>query len=172
MDVSVLIARARSGLGKKTAYSSPGKMPPFSANAWPHGAKNDCSGFVSWCLRFSESRKVEHPLYKKVNGGWFETTAIHWDGLEASGYFTRRETATPGALLVYPDSVDSQGQSHDGHIGIVLSASGPGVAGVTEVIHCSLGGFKQHQDAIQVTDAKVWTTKSDSLIVWLEGVNA
>ena len=168
MNVAVLLARARSGLGKKTVYSSPGKMPAFSASTWPVGAKNDCSGYVSWCLRFSESRKVDHPLYKKVNGGWFETTAIHRDGLEATGYFQRLDRAQPGALLVYPDYTDGSGQAHDGHVGIVLSAAGSGVRGVTEVIHCALGNFRSRQDAIQITDAAPWTARDESLIVWFE----
>jgi hypothetical protein len=83
MDVDTVISRALSGLGKKTVYKSPGKMPPFTANEWPLGAENDCSGFLCWCLRFSKNRKIDHPLYKKVNGGYFETTGIHADGLHS-----------------------------------------------------------------------------------------
>lgn len=77
MDVNTLLTRAASGLGKKTKYKSPGRMPPFAASTWSANIEADCSGFVDWCLRFSQSRKVDHPLYKRVNGGWFETTAIH-----------------------------------------------------------------------------------------------
>ncbi len=170
MNVSTALARAQSGLGKTTTYASPGKMPSFAANTWPQGAANDCSGFVSWVLRFSQSRKVDHPLYRKVNGGWFETTAIHRDGMEATGFFQRIDTAEPGALLVYPDYVGKDGKSHDGHIGIVLEASGKGIAGVKKVIHCSLGNFKTHRDAIQITDAKPWLAHKESIVVWMEGL--
>ncbi len=87
MKVPVLVARACSALGKKTVYESPGVIPSFAAIDWPKGARIDCSGFVDWCLRFTESRRVDHPLYKKVNGGWFETTAIHADGNDSTGFF-------------------------------------------------------------------------------------
>lgn len=172
MNVSTILARALSGVSKGTVYASPGKMPSFSANAWPQGVKNDCSGFASWCLRFSESRKVDHPLYKSVNGGWFETTAIHRDGVESTGYFRQLESAEPGALLVYPDYIGSDGKSHDGHIGIVVDASGKGIQGVKKIVHCSLGNYKKTQDAIQVTDAQPWLAKKNSIIVWLEGLDA
>lgn len=170
MNSSVVLTRAMSGVGRKTIYSSPGKMPSFAAASWPQGASNDCSGFVSWCLRFSESRKVDHPLYKAVNGGWFETTAIHQDGLKSTGYFERIDSAVPGALLVYPDYRDSQGAVHDGHVDIVVKASGKGLAGVTSVVHCSWGSYKKNGDAIAVTDAAAWLAHKDSIIVWLEGM--
>jgi hypothetical protein len=109
MNVAVVLSRALSGVGKKTIYKSPGRMPSFASAAWPQGALNDCSGFVSWCLRFSESRKVDHPLYRRVNGGWFETTAIYQDGLESTGYFQKIDSPEPGALLVYPDYRDAGG---------------------------------------------------------------
>jgi hypothetical protein len=170
MDASVVLSRAFSGMGKKTVYKSPGKMPPFAAVSWPAAAQNDCSGFVSWCLRFSQSRKVDHPLYRRVNGGWFETTAIYQDGIESTGYFHRIDDARPGALLVYPDYGDTAGDRHDGHVGIVVEAPGTGIKGVTKVIHCSLGNFKRNHDAIDVTDASPWLSRKESIIVWLEGL--
>lgn len=170
MDVSTLLARANSGLQNGTIYSSPGKMPSFAASTWPNNAKNDCSGFVSWCLRFSESRKVNHPLYIKVNGGWFDTEAIHRDGMEPTGYFRRLDRAQPGAFLVYPDYKGNDGKRHDGHIGIVAEVNGDGVAGVSRVIHCSLGNFKATGDAIQVTGPDAWKKMSDSIIVWFDGL--
>ncbi len=172
MDVSTVIARALSGLDKKTRYSSPGKMPSFAATTWPEGRKNDCSGFVSWVFRFSESRKVNHPLYKKVNGGWFETKAIYQDGLETTGFFKQLDTAMPGALLVYPDYEGLDGKTHDGHIGIVLEANDKGVSGVTKIIHCSAGNDRTTGDAIQITDAKPWLAHKESIIVWLEGTES
>ena len=170
MNASTVITRALSGLGKHTAYKSPGKMPSFESLVWPSKAQNDCSGFVDWCLRFSPTRKVNHPLYKKVNGGWFETTAIHADGMANVGYFYQLERAKPGALLVYPDYLDDDKKPHDGHIGIVVEANAPGIKGVTQIIHCSLGASKTKGDAIQVTGSEIWQAHKSSIIVWLEGL--
>lgn len=171
MNVSTVISRAHSGLEKTTVYASPGKMPSFAANTWPQGARNDCSGYVSWVLRFSESRKVDHPLYKKVNGGWFETSAIYRDGVESTGYFQQLDVAVPGSLLVYPDYKGTDGKNHDGHIGIVLETTGAnGVAGVKKIIHCSLGNYRTSGDAIQITDPKPWLAHKESIVIWLEGM--
>lgn len=170
MNVSILIERALSGLGKKTTYKSPGKMPSFNLSAWPKNAENDCSGFVDWCLQFSPNRKVDHPLYKKINGGWFETSAIHADGLSSVGYFSKLDIPKPGAMLVYPDYTNISG-NHDGHIGIVLETSGSGVGGVTKIVHCSLGASVKLGDAVQVTDSQIWQSHSNSIIVWFEGLN-
>ena len=46
MDSATAITRARSGLGKKTEYKSPGTMPSFAAATIPSNGKLDCSGFV------------------------------------------------------------------------------------------------------------------------------
>jgi hypothetical protein len=145
-------------------------MPSFEASSWPDGGVCDCSGFVDWCLRAFPGRKVDHPLYKKVNGGWFETTAIYADGLAATGYFSRLTTPKPGALLVYPDYKGDDGKNHDGHIGIVTAASGDDVAGVQSIIHCSLGGWKHHGDAVQETAPEAWLAHGNSIIVWYEGL--
>lgn len=170
MKVSTVVTRAMSGLGKGTVYKSPGKMPSFEASVWPDKAQNDCSGFVDWCLRFSPNRKVDHPLYKRINGGWFETSAVHADGLSSVGFFTQIETAKPGAMLVYPDYLGRDGKNHDGHIGIVLEANGKDVKGVTKIIHCSLGASNKLGDAIQVTDSEIWQGHTNSIIVWFDGL--
>ncbi|GLO11945.1 hypothetical protein PPUJ20028_05260 [Pseudomonas putida] len=171
MNISTLIARATSGAGKKTIYKSPGKMPSFDASVWPYNSQNDCSGYVDWCLRFSPNRKVDHPLYKKINGGWFETSGIHADGLASTGYFSRIENAKPGAILVYPDYTGSDGNSHDGHMGIVLEVNGgKGVKGVTKIVHCSNGAYTKLGDAIQITGSEIWQIKKESIIVWLDGL--
>lgn len=170
MNTSTVLARALSAVNKKTVYKSPGKMPPFEANTWPEESKCDCSGFVDWCFRFSPNRKVDHPLYKKVNGGWFETTGIFEDGMSSTGYFTRLDDALPGALLVYPDYVDADQVNHDGHIGIVLEVAGKGIKGVKKIAHCSLGNFKQTGDAIQITAPHAWIARPEAIIVWLDGL--
>lgn len=165
MKLETLISRARSGLGKSTKYSSPGVMPPLSAVSWPEsGAKCDCSGFLAWCLRIS--RAIDHPMYKKINGGWFETTGIHADVKSSWGYFDALKTPTIGSFLVYPDK-----NGHDGHIGLVSKINGgAGIAGVDSVIHCSSGGWRKHGDAIRETDASIWKGNSASLIGWFVGV--
>lgn len=170
------MTRAFSGLNKNTEYKSPGVMPSFGASSWSPNIKADCSGFVDWCLRFSPDRKVHHPLYNRVNGdhntdyGWFETTAIHRDGIESVGFFSKLETPKVGALLVYPDYRGSDGRNHDGHIGIITRVNGNGIKGVEKIIHCSLGSWNRLGDAIQVTGPEPWLLHSNSIIVWLEGL--
>lgn len=171
MNVSTVVARATSGVGKSTAYASPGRMPSLDAATWPGKARTDCSGFVAWCLRMGVNRRVDHPFYRKVNGGWFETTAVHADGLASVGYFSKIDAARPGALLVYPDYIGADGARHDGHMGIVIDANGPGVEGVNHVVHCSLSASEHMHDAIQVTDAGPWRRSGSSIIVWLDGLN-
>ena len=175
MDVNTTVTRAKSGLGKGTEYKSPGKMPKFASPTWPQNAKNDCSGFVYWSVRFPsnppESRQVDHPFYKKINGGWFETTAIYADGNASVGYFTKLDNPVVGAMLVYPDYVGADGKSHDGHIGIItkVKANAKGIAGVSSVIHCSLGAWKSKHDAVQETDPSIWLNHKGSIIVWYDG---
>ena len=174
MDVKTLLARASSGLGKHTHYVSPGVLPPFAATSFPAHGKLDCSGFIYWCLRFEshplESRVVNHPLYKKINGGWFETTAIHADGLQSTGYFSEVEPRV-GAMLVYADYRGSDGHNHDGHIGVIseIDESKRGIDRVTRIIHCSLGGWNAHQDAVQETAPDPWR-KHPSIAVWYDGL--
>ncbi|QDZ07270.1 hypothetical protein FPZ24_07085 [Sphingomonas panacisoli] len=176
MDVTTVLARASSGLGKHTVYKSPGHMPHFAATSFPDHGELDCSGFVYWCIRFAsnppESRMVDHPLYKKINGGWFETTAIHADGLTGTGYFHKVEPVV-GAFLVYPDYRGADGKRHDGHIGIIteIDPTKTGIARVTKIIHCSLGGWTQQHDAIQETGPDHWLKQASSIAVWYEGMD-
>ena len=169
MNVELFLTRALSGIDKNTVYKSPGKMPSIAASVWPENARNDCSGFVNWCLRFSSDRKVDHPLYENVNGGWFETTGIYEDGIQPVGYFRELSTPVPGALLVYPDYRDG-GRTRQGHIGIVLEVNGNGIEDVTEVIHCSLGNYKEFDDAIRITAPDAWLDHEESICVWYEGL--
>ncbi len=171
MKVSVFLARACSALQKKTVYESPGVMPSFAATNWPNSARNDCSGFVDWCLRFAEDRRVNHPLYIKVNGGWFETTAIHADGNNPTGYFSQIDTPRPGAMLVYPDYVDIDQKKQDGHIGIVVETDGgAGIEAVKKVIHCSEALWQHNGDAIQITRPDKWLEHANSIIIWWDAM--
>lgn len=170
MDAETIVSRARSALGKKTRYESPGVMPDLAAATWPdNGAHTDCSGFVAWCLRFR--REVDHPFYKKINGGWFETSGIYKDGLANVGFFSEIDRPKIGALVVYPDYKDANGKNRQGHIGIVsqVTAQGSGMTAVEKVIHCSLGGWNKHKDAVLETAPVAWLAKPKSIIVWLDG---
>jgi hypothetical protein len=73
-------------------------------------------------------------------------------------------------LLVYPDYVGKDGQSRDGHVGIVLEANGAGVAGVTKIIHCSLGAYRAHGDDVQITGPAPWLAHASSVITWFDGL--
>ena len=92
------------------------------------------------------------------------------DGLSSVGYFSQIDTAKPGAILVYPDYVGSDGKNHDGHIGIVLDATGKGIKGVTKIVHCSLGSYKNYNDAILITGSEIWQAHKNSIIVWFDGI--
>jgi cell wall-associated NlpC family hydrolase len=158
-----VIARATSAADTETPYVSPGKSPPLQAARWPDSWTGiDCSGFVAWCFRMS--RRVTHPLYVKTNGGWFETTALHRDGMDVSGLFRPLERARPGSLLVYPDR-----DGKDGHVGLVMEADGPGIAGVRAIVHCSAGNHRRTGRAIRTTDATPWVARNDSLIIDYDG---
>lgn len=73
---------------------------------------------------------------------------------------------------MYPDYISADGKSHDGHIGIVVEASGKGIKGAQRVIHCSMGNFKKSGDAIQITGPQAWVARTESIIVWLDGMQA
>lgn len=170
MKAETIISRARSALGKKTRYDSPGVSPDLMASSWPEsGARIDCSGFVAWCLR--RPRVVDHPFYKKTNGGWFETSGIYADGLASVGYFAELDKPRPGAMLVYPDYKSASGKNREGHIGIVteVAPQGSGITAVLKVIHCSAGGWKKSKDAVQETTPVAWLANPKSIIVWLDG---
>ncbi|MBX9883387.1 MAG: hypothetical protein K2X68_00270 [Novosphingobium sp.] len=174
MDSKSALLRAMTALGKKTVYKSPGHVPSFAASTFPANADLDCSGFVYWCIRFPssppESRIVNHPLYKKINGGWFETSAIHADGLAETGFFRKVEPVV-GAFLVYPDYLGGDGKMHDGHIGMVtaIDPTQSGIARVTRIIHCSLGGWQKKGDAVQETAPGPWLAHAKSIAVWYDG---
>jgi hypothetical protein len=106
-----------------------------------------------------------HPLYVRINGGWFDTAAIHRDLQDTKGFFDRLDAARPGAIVVYPDA-----DGHQGHIAIVIEASGPGVEGISRIIHCSSGNFASTEDAIQITEPAAFLTRKDSLIGWYRGL--
>ncbi|TGD96781.1 CHAP domain-containing protein [Methylobacterium nonmethylotrophicum] len=171
MNVKTLILRATSAIDQNVKYKSPGVTPSLSANKWPSSEVSiDCSGFVAWCFRVS--RKVDHPLYKKVNGGWFETTGIHADVGSSVGYFSQISKPKVGCILVYPDYKGSDGKVHDGHMGIVLEVddSKTGIAAVTSIVHCSVSNDRTGS-AIQATGPAIWLNRKESLIGWRDDLD-
>ncbi|MFA6964874.1 hypothetical protein [Bosea sp. (in: a-proteobacteria)] len=169
MNASTLILRAKSALEKDVKYKSPGKAPPIEATSWPNSPiATDCSGFLAWCLRIS--RKIDHPFYNRINGGWFETTAVHADGRASVGYCSQINKPRPGAMLVYPDYLGSDNRMHDGHMGLVVEVNGgSGIDGVTGIVHCSVGNDR-NGSAIQETGPGIWKAKANSIIVWWDGI--
>ena len=165
MLVDVVLERAKSVLGQSTVYKL-GKGNFSNANPQrPLGSEADCSGFVCWCLM--RNRKTDHPFYVNINQGWLDTLAIHKDIDSSVGYFDKLSKPTPGAIVVYPDK-----DGNEGHIGIIVEGSGSGVSGISKVIHCSSGNYKQTGDAIQITGTAIWKNRSDSLIGWYSGLES
>lgn len=145
-----LVAKAMSAVGQKTIYD---------LNAGTVGAACSCSRFVAWA--FSLPVKLDVPLYKRWNGGWFESTAVYRDIESPFGFFgeVAWEKARPGDVLVWPDYAHKQG-----HMGIIIGvASGP-----VEVVHCSLGNWRRTGDAIQVTGPEVFAKNRAKVGVWHE----
>ncbi len=159
MDVDQFIVRAISAVNRGTRYGlGKGGMNPASGLP-SSGGKCDCTGFVSWTLRMS--RKTDHPFYVSQNGGWIETTAV-WKDLGTSvGFFEPLNATKPGCILVYPDYI-SNGNHHEGHIAIVVSAQ-------NEVVHCSVSN-DAHGDAIQVTLSHAFTNNQATRIGWFSGL--
>ena len=138
------LARARSAVGKGIDYhlGRGGFSTEHADNpAWDRGC-SDCSGFVSWVLQTRRSPKKGRPF-------WIETTAIARDARGDQEVFVQLEKPWPGCLCVYGDS-----KGHQGHIGIVTSATLDGDGSVVQLrgIDCSLGSYWRTGDAIQERD--------------------
>lgn len=162
MTPKELIERARMYVNRPCTYGlGKGGMKPANKSPMTSEGKCDCSGFVSWCLGIS--RQTTHPLYKRLNGGWLETTAIWNDAVKYStGYFEELARAVPGCIVVYPDS-KSGGQ---GHIGIVSQVKdGRAVA----VIHCSAGNTKGR--AIKENEGAAFVKHKETVYAWFVGVD-
>jgi hypothetical protein len=138
------MSRARQCLGKQTKYvlGNGGGDPtkPFPKTA-------DCSGFVAWALGIPRELPPR-------SGKWLSTDEYYAGGGPAGqGLFDPVTAAEVGDIIVYPD-YHAGGRKHEGHMGIVSAvASGK----PSKVIHCSLGGWNKHGDAVRETDASIWT---------------
>ena len=162
MTVAELIARAKSQVGQGIAYglgrgATTGNSPRDETGAC------DCSAFVCWCLDIRK-QQTNFAWLTKLNGGWYNTDGIWWDGAkESTGFFQKIDAARPGSLVVFP-STGTSGVSGPkiGHIGVVTEMLSDGSY---RVVHCSNGNFKRTGDAIQETDSAVFKPSS-TIFVW------
>ncbi|MEJ7612142.1 CHAP domain-containing protein [Candidatus Fervidibacteria bacterium JGI MDM2 SSWTFF-3-K9] len=162
MTVNELLKRARSALGKKVKYRlGAGGIDPKSPTPASVDNACDCSGFVCWCLGIS--RKTDHPLYVRFNGGWINTDAIVHDANSPTGFFRKIPEPKVGCLIVFPSKKPRRPY---GHVGIVTEVR---EGKVTKVIHCSSGNFRRHGDAIKETPPTVFQVP-DTIFVWFEGI--
>lgn len=143
------VARAAKAIGTGTAYDLHEGMP---------GKACSCSRFIAWV--FGLPVKIDQPLYRRWNGGWFETTAIVRDAQTDLGLFTEAPAGDCqiGDLLVWPDSVHKQG-----HVGLVSQVEN---GHPTKVIHCSRGNWRRTGDAIQETDPAVFAANGAIIARW------
>ena len=125
----------------------------------------DCSGFVCWA--FGVSRFTNHPLYRRLNGGWINTDAMVADACDDTGFFKQLGEAEVGCVIVFPAS---RPQRKYGHVGIVTEVSlVAGTAKITRVLHCSRGNYRAYGDAIVETSPGSFG-KPDAICAWYEGV--
>src|SRR5262249_41728790 len=117
IEVEEILSRAATASKTATKYKlGAGGMDPAAVSPGNIRAECDCSGYVCWCLGIS--RKTDHPLYVKFNGGWINTDGIVHDALTATGFFTRLEAPKVGCLIVYPAQ---KPKPAIGHVGVVAS---------------------------------------------------
>lgn len=160
MTVEELLERARSQVGLGIRY----KMGGGTSKAARHtcaDTKNtcDCSSFVCWALGIDKNGS--YPYLRPPgnppdpSGDWYGTDQIWEDAVRLRlGQFQQIDTPVPGCVIVFPTTWKSGKARPAGHCGIV-SAVGRGQS--LRVLHCSSGNFKAHGDAVQETNAGVFT---------------
>jgi cell wall-associated NlpC family hydrolase len=162
MTVTELLQRARSAIGHKVKYRlGAGGIDPNSPTPASIDNACDCSGFVYWCLGIS--RKTDHPLYVRFNGGWINTDAIVHDANQPTGLFFPLDEPKVGCLWVFPSRRPKRPY---GHVGIVSAVRN---GKVTKVIHCAASNFRRYGDAIRETPPTVFQVP-DALFVWYVGI--
>lgn len=151
VNVTSLIDRARSAVGKGIRYKlGSGGMNPNAP--LPTGDnKCDCSGFVCWVLGLS--RQTTIPFYKKY-GGWIFTDSMVDDVNSPSGIFDKLLLPEPGCIVLYGAGTAI------GHVGLVSEVSN---GTMKKVIHCSSGNDKKFSDAVQETPPTVFMRPD---VVW------
>lgn len=180
MTVDELLARARAQVGHKArSLQEPqageraiyqlgaGALDPSAPHPWGEGEDGacDCSAFSCWCLGVSKLQRGFRWLVQ-LNGGWLNTDGIWTDAQHESGFFERLERPLVGCALVYPSAKVAKlpGTPPIGHVGIVTALDAQGRA--AKVIHCSSGNYRKTGDAIQETDATVFSRVGATLAAW------
>lgn len=157
MTVDELLQRARAATKMPCTYKlGTGGFNPALPTPVQRGGC-DCTGFGAWLLWLP--RMVTHPLYVKLNGGWFETSAV-WQDISNynTGYFTQCVPML-GAVVVYPDRAGKQG-----HFGVVTGLK-RGLP--SKVVHCSPRNKKGYQ--IEETSGEVFD-KPSAVYGWYAGL--
>ena len=152
-----------------------GKIIPSGKDCRDELGDCDCSAYVSWVLRMRKYQGDEFWWLAELNDGWLNSDGIWLDaqgdgwtmasiGPLTTGNFTKINEPTPGCIVVYPaDWVAKEPGSKVGHIGIVTEVED---GARWQVIHCSLGNYRSHNDAIQETGPAVFLGKPSTLFAW------
>jgi peptidoglycan hydrolase-like protein with peptidoglycan-binding domain len=145
------LQRAGAGCGKGTVYTlGKGGFDPTQ----PMTRECDCSGFVAWAIGIPRELPPGSDQWLATDNYWQGGSPV------ADGLFGRVAPgqAQPGDLYVYPDA-----EGRQGHIGIITRIDAVGKP--THVVHCSLGNFRTHGDAVQETEAGVFVRNLNSHIM-------
>lgn len=150
MNADEFIQRALRAADRGAVYElGRGGTDPSSPAPGDSKKRCDCSGFLAWALGLG--RKTDHPLYRKLNGGWIETSAIVTDAQTSTGFFAPLGAIKRGAILVYPDYVEQGGKHRSGHCAIVVEAGSDLPS--TKIVHCASTN-RGSTGAIAVTDGR------------------
>lgn len=144
MTAKDVVTRVRRLVGTGRYRLGAGGMDPMASTPFNLRGESDCSGMACWAL--GVSRKTDHPLYVRFNGGWINTDAMVNDLHSNSGFFEETPGPVLGGIVVYGGR-----KGRIGHVGII-SALEPGVL----VIHCSAGNYRSTGAAVQETDESVF----------------
>ena len=148
------VARAHSACGNGAKYGlGAGGMNPERAVPWNDHMQCDCSGFVMWALGLS----------RRQGGIWYDTTRVKLDAIDGGALFRAVEwkAAQPGDLLVYGDHRDHDGVERQGHVAMVslVKEEGPVL-----MVHCSLGNWTRHSDAIREDGVGLFLNHPDAVV--------
>ena len=160
MTVEELLERARSQTGLGIKY----KMGGGTSKAARHTCADsnnacDCSSFVCWALGIDKNGSypfLRRPGTQPDPGGeWYGTDQIWDDAVNLRlGLFSKIDAPVPGCVIVFPTTWRDGRARPAGHCGIVTQVSG---GRVKKILHCSSGNFRATGDAVQETDASVFT---------------
>lgn len=160
--VDALLARARSGLNKRTRYRIDVAPPSPLLPAWPVGIKADCSGFVAWCFGLGR-----YP--PELHGYQLFTDSIVEDALlsTANRFFVRSDRPVIGGIVAYPWYRDEAGDRKAGHIAIVTDVRSQNDY---DILDCSKSAFLDPKIKDAIVEAR--DTKFEAHRMRLAGIRA